>query len=387
MEKDQDKFLPYFESFIGNVQNRSGNQKKYAQYPRYVKRVKVRVPDSDTIILDTIEFLGKTRSDKIKDTLRSQDDIDPVIREKFIERIERDINTRISDRNYKEAIDEVVYNIEDTIIRDKMMHAIDEIYHRANNPVDYVMEIIEDNLIKSRGIKDLSEKSIKNYCSGFRKYAQVLIGFYHAKTAVEIDVDNDLLFCELIVKNVLFASKEVFNKVKKGELGTPENIEKGGNEFASWDYMKSARKTNANKGEKVKTDIVIGSSDEFVADDNSNANKFIKMAILESYKSKYPDNPIFSKATIYSLKNGYEACHIWDFPDDRRYYTSIGNLVLVPRALAQLTDHNEAVKNLLRYEAKQRFDFLPKGKKVSKPQNYDSYIWRDGSTNKKKDKF
>lgn len=381
---DQGDFVTYFNSFIENLQKRLNDQKKYAQYPGFVENVKVRVRDSDKIILDTIEFLGKTRSKRINDALKQLTDVDKSIIDKIVQVMEK--HKRVSDSDFEKAIYESIYKITDENSNEKLLCTIDEIYDRANDPVDYVMKIIKKRLNKSCTPKKLKTKSIENYCSGFRKYAQVLIGFYHAKTAVEIDVDNDLIFCELIVKNVLFASKEVFKAVKEGTLGTDENIGKG-NKFASWDYMKSARKTHTKKGEKVKTDIVIGSSDEFVADDNSNANKYIKMAILESYRRKYPNNPIFLNATIDSLKNGYEACHIWDLPGDRRYYTSIGNLVLVPRALAQLTDHNEAVKNLLRYEAKKRFGFQPemkKKKRVSKPQNYDSYIWRDGSTNKMK---
>ena len=381
---DQDKFLPYFESFIGNVQNRSGNQKKYAQYPGYVKRVKKRVSDSDTIILNTINFLGKTRSKRIIDALEQLTDVDKSIKDGIVQVMKK--HKRVSDSYFKDAIYEYINKITDENSKKKLLCTINEVYHRANDPIDYVMKFIEEKLNKSCTSKKLKPKSIENYCSGFRKYAQVLIGFYHAKTAVEIDVDNDLIFCELIVKNVLCASQEVFKAVKEGRLGTDENIGKA-NKYASWDYMKSARKTHTKKGDKVKTDIVIGGSGEFVADDNSNANKYIKMAILESYRRKYPNNPIFLNATIDSLKNGYEACHIWDLPGDRRYYTSIGNLVLVPRALAQLTDHNKAVKNLLRYEAIQRFDFQPDDKddeEVSEPKNYDKYIWRDGSTNKEK---
>lgn len=47
----------------------------------------------------------------------------------------------------------------------------------------------------------------------------------------------------------------------------------------------------------------------------------------------------------------YVACHIWDNPDDCRYYTSIANLVLVPRAIYGLTDHCEEVKAVLRMRA------------------------------------
>jgi hypothetical protein len=52
---------------------------------------------------------------------------------------------------------------------------------------------------------------------------------------------------------------------------------------------------------------------------------------------------------------------------------------LVPRAFADLTDHCDPVKELLRYEAFKRFGnvSVPNGKTVpSRPKYYGNIIWR-----------
>ena len=98
----------------------------------------------------------------------------------------------------------------------------------------------------------------------------------------------------------------------------------------------------------------------------------IKNAIIESFKRNY-----VCILTDFSYLRDYEACHIWDMPGDRRYYASIANLILLPRALAKLTDHNETVKKLLRYEVFKRFGFKPEGQsEPERPNNYYKYVWR-----------
>ena len=79
------------------------------------------------------------------------------------------------------------------------------------------------------------------------------------------------------------------------------------------------------------------------------------------------------------LFKGFETCHIW--PEtcyDARYHTSVGNVVLLPREVAGLTDHCQAVEDLLKYEAWKRFRFKPDEEAVpSKPKNYNKIIWRN----------
>ena len=215
------------------------------------------------------------------------------------------------------------------------------------------------------------KKSQKNHISGCNKFAQCILGFYYANIWLQVDKDDNL-FCKLVAKNALFASKEVVEDVKNGKLGSQKNKDNNGegNKYASWDYMTHVRNTDKNKKGEQYTDKLQGN---VVGDDNTIANLAIKSAIIESYKRKY--RCILPNTSLF---RDYEACHIWDLPGDRRYYASVANLILLPRALAKLTDHNDAVKELLRYEAFKRFGFKPDGEKdPQKPKNYSKYIWRD----------
>jgi len=83
-----------------------------------------------------------------------------------------------------------------------------------------------------------------------------------------------------------------------------------------------------------------------VLDDNSYANSAIKQAI-----------GIDRKDLI-----GFEACHIWPKTCyDERYHTAVANLVLLPRALAGLTDHSAEVKLALQYRAFELYGWHPDG--------------------------
>ena len=96
-------------------------------------------------------------------------------------------------------------------------------------------------------------------------------------------------------------------------------------------------------------------------DDNSYANVVIKRALGMHRKSIV----------------GFECCHIW--PNscyDTRYHTAIANLVLIPRALASLTDHNPEIQTALQYRAYELYGWHPEEKLApEKPENYP-YNWR-----------
>jgi hypothetical protein len=79
-------------------------------------------------------------------------------------------------------------------------------------------------------------------------------------------------------------------------------------------------------------------------DDNSYANLAIKRA-LGIHRTKLI---------------GFECCHIW--PNtcyDARYHTVIANLVLLPRALAGLTDHDPQVQAALQYRSFELYRWHP----------------------------
>lgn len=250
------------------------------------------------------------------------------------------------------------------------------INHNSENPILDLLKEYDDN-------DDLKELG-PDCRSGFRKFAQSVIGIFYANTWLTIEDGQDKFFCELIAKNAIFASKEVVDRVKKGELGSDlskdmkkKDPDHYNNENASWDYMvhyrdnKKAKERLENRmTEDTMTDYKYAPSYK-IADSNNIANYALKQAILISY-------PWLDSFAASCFKD-YEVCHVWDKPTDRRYYASIKNLVLMPRALAQLTDHNEEVKALLRRRAYELFNkFVPKGEKVPKSTYYKDCenLWR-----------
>lgn len=96
-------------------------------------------------------------------------------------------------------------------------------------------------------------------------------------------------------------------------------------------------------------------------DNNSYANHAIKQALGVGRSAK-----------------GFETCHIW--PNscyDERYHTAIANLVLLPRALAGLSDYNAEVRQALQYRALELYDWYPTEQaKPSKPAFYPTN-WRE----------
>jgi hypothetical protein len=96
----------------------------------------------------------------------------------------------------------------------------------------------------------------------------------------------------------------------------------------------------ARPGQGEKRGVVNGCG----LDDNSYANLVIKRALGMSR----------------SVAVGFACCHIW--PNscyDARYHTAIANLVLVPAALAGLTDHIPTVQAALQYRAFELYQWHP----------------------------
>jgi hypothetical protein len=57
---------------------------------------------------------------------------------------------------------------------------------------------------------------------------------------------------------------------------------------------------------------------------------------------------------------GFECCHVWPKTcDDARYHTVIANLVLIPAALASLTDYDGGVQAALQYRAFELYNWHP----------------------------
>lgn len=377
-------------------------------YPTYVKGILCKIfPNDNNRILIQIENIlkdniGTSLKDKYKIFFKKLE-IDQTNKDEILKQI-KEIRAK-SDEELKRKIFKAIKEINLPLSKNEEQE-FNKIYKNHLNPVGQMLDWLQ----KQKEYKDFIDDNKSSYKSGFKQFATALFGFYQANTWLNNN-KNDFLFCQLIAENTLFASREVFDKVKNGDLGADklrkdgfeDILVRGANEYGSWDYMAHARRVGKKKKNQLCTDAhndeitnrlknkknkynYCDINDMIIADDNTCANIYIKTAILVSYKNKFDGNPLFTLGTKDYFAD-YEACHVWDLPGDRRYYASIGNLVLVPRALAQLTDHSDAVKQLLRYEVFIRFGFKPDEEKVpEKPTFYEKIHWRD-EYNKNGEKF
>lgn len=74
----------------------------------------------------------------------------------------------------------------------------------------------------------------------------------------------------------------------------------------------------------------------------------------------YAREAIIGAVGVRFVAHSYHACHIWpDTCHDRRYYSVVANLVLLPSAIAGLSDHDPAVKAALQYRAYELYAWHP----------------------------
>lgn len=97
-------------------------------------------------------------------------------------------------------------------------------------------------------------------------------------------------------------------------------------------------------------------------DDNSGANQAIKKAVCGAV----------------DRVRGFEACHLWPGTAyDARFHTVIPNLVLLPRALAGLSDHDPHIGAVLRFRSYELYGWRPEHEPAPEmPDGYPS-SWRE----------
>lgn len=230
----------------------------------------------------------------------------------------------------------------------------------APDPIRYLISLYDSCVPHNNG-------TYKNRKTALTSFGKFMIGHTSAQTNLTSINKFDDLACEMIAKTAIFCDPDVVKDVIEGKLGSKDNLGKG-NSYASWFNCNCQRKAPGTKSGQILNGIYL--------DDNTRANKAIKCAVLEGLIRKYG---IPKKAT--NLFKDYEACHIWDGTVyDAKYYTSLTNIVLVPRTIAGFTDHCAAVKELLKYESNERFKGLKgivmPGIVPKKPTNYNKIVWR-----------
>jgi hypothetical protein len=120
-------------------------------------------------------------------------------------------------------------------------------------------------------------------------------------------------------------------------------------------FFPYTRRLKKGKGE-IRSTVVDG----IRLDDNTYANHAIKQAIGAGRNAQ-----------------GFETCHIWPKSCyDERYHTAIANLVLIPRALASLSDHSREVSQSLQYRAFELYGWYPMEERQPEKPNFYPRNWR-----------
>lgn len=97
-------------------------------------------------------------------------------------------------------------------------------------------------------------------------------------------------------------------------------------------------------------------------DDNSYANNALKRALGRPHGKLV----------------GFEVCHIWPQSCyDARYHTVLANLVLLPRPLAGLTDHDPEIQAALQFRAFELYHWFPADVPAPQRPEYYPANWRE----------
>lgn len=230
---------------------------------------------------------------------------------------------------------------------------------RSSNPLESLEESFE-TYFANKGVQPNSQ-----WKTGLAYLGKCVCGHTSAVANLNSIKNFDLIACQLVAQSAIFCSVDVFKQVQTGILGSKDN--KGiGNQEGAW-YHHTTRRAHPN--EKYGTIV-----NNIYLDSNTFAQTAIKNAVLIGLKTNKQYGRLYAGAKF----TGFEACHIWDKTCyDERYHTSVGNLVLLPRTVASLTDHCEEVKKMLKYEAWKRFGFKPQGEATPQcPKYYKQIVWK-----------
>lgn len=153
--------------------------------------------------------------------------------------------------------------------------------------------------------------------------------------------------CLLVAETSLWAHPEVARRLT-AETGHPC-------------YFPNTRRCRENQGERRGQ--VLGGGVRL--DDNTYANHALKQAL----------------GLGRSGARGFEVCHIWPASCyDELCHTAIPNLVLLPRSLAGLSDHNSRIREVLQFRSFELYRWVPRG--IAAPQRPNKYpaCWREPLT-------
>ena len=209
-----------------------------------------------------------------------------------------------------------------------------------------------DKFIESNNITEIGGKKIQQISNAFQTLCNVFLCFYLGDFAMDINRQiSNKIFAEMVASTAIFVKPVIVEKIVKGEKG--DRKYKAANPYASWDNCHSQRcrekklwRKDLNNGQ-TQVHIAYPQVGPVIGDNNSNANRYLKMAVSEGMNLK--------AAKLFA---GYNACHIWGVPYDNRAYCSMVNLVLLPSSIAALSDYNPVIQRILQKRSKELYSMI-----------------------------
>jgi hypothetical protein len=240
------------------------------------------------------------------------------------------------------------------------------------DPIKYLL----GQFMQLPNLSNIKQGTIDNLRSALRSLGKFVFENINASVNLNSIKDFEKIACELVAQSAIFCDQKVFDSVKNGKMGSKENRALKGNPDGAWyHYTKRRARAKCEKRSQKTTQLIGGQVYNVVLDDNTYANIAIKSAIRVGLESNYKTLKYLYNSEIKF--RDFEACHIWPGTCyDAQYHTSVANLVLLPRPLAGLTDHCDAVKKILQFRAWELFKWNPGGYPPGKPKDYDKLKWR-----------
>ena len=168
---------------------------------------------------------------------------------------------------------------------------------------------------------------------------------------------------------------------KNGKIGEIKKIE----EISAEKELENALKSKERKllAELIAKTAIFATAEDFEEDKRQAKHPHIRRKHAHEKRGwkgdEYLDDNTYPNAQMkamgakrYNLApRSYTTCHIWEQTCyDTRCHTCIANLVLLPSAIASLSDFDKQIQDILKFRAWELFKWSPSGKPVPRPDDY-----------------
>lgn len=189
----------------------------------------------------------------------------------------------------------------------------------------------------------MDSRHARELCQGAGTRGLDLVEFDAGRMLREATAKHHIHLSVLVAETALWASPEVHRRLVE-ENGTGA-------------YFPRMRRHRRPAGERPGTVV-----DGVRLDSNTYANHAIKRAL----------------GLPRGTEKGFEACHIWPRSCyDPDCHTTIANLILLPRALGALSDHDEEISAALRFRSYELYGWHPVTEQAPVRPEFYPQNWRE----------